>query len=93
MPNRVSETPPPDDTGADTFRRFRYQAHVIFRFCLDCALVGNVTSVLPEYFEDVALELSSNSWRFAQIKTRNPDQGPWTLADLLKKKGGALRSL
>src|ERR671919_692299 len=84
---------PPDDTGSDTFRRFRYQAEVAFPFCLDTALIGNVISVIPEHLEDLAIEFADGSWRIIQIKTRDPGQAPWTLATLLGGDGGAFRSL
>jgi len=79
------------DTGADTFSRYVYQAEIAFRFCLDCALGGDIVSVVPEHLEDIALECRS-SWRFLQIKTRNAELGPWKLSDLTAANGG-LRSL
>ena len=83
---------PPDDTGSDTFGRFCYQAYVAFRYCLACAFDEEVVSVIPEHFEDIAVEYP-NRWVFLQIKTRNLERGPWRLADLLAADGGALHSL
>lgn len=82
---------PPDDTGAKTFSRFCYQAHLAFRFCLDCALDGTVVSVVPEHIEDIAVEYADR-WRFIQVKTRESHLGPWRLSDLTAAHGG-LRSL
>ena len=84
---------PPDDTGSDTFRRHRYQAEVAISFCVDCVLIGNVASVIPEHLEDLAIEFADGSWRIIQIKTRDPGQAPWTLAALLGSDGGAFKSL
>jgi hypothetical protein len=79
-PSKPMETDPKGiavtvDTGADTFSRYVYQVEIAFRFCLDCALGGDVVSVVPEHLEDIALECRS-SWRFLQIKTRNAELGP-----------------
>lgn len=82
---------PPDQTGRDTFARFRYQAHVAFRFCLNCVTSGEVRAVIPEFYEDLALEVEPG-YRFIQIKTRDPERLPWRLSHLLAD-GGALVSL
>lgn len=87
-----SQIQPPDDSGSTTFDRFCYQAQIAFPYCLMCALGGDVVSVVPEHIEDVAIQFDSG-WRFLQIKTRDPESGPWKLADITKKKGGGLRSL
>jgi Cap4 dsDNA endonuclease len=82
---------PPDDSGADTFGRYRYQALILVPYCLNCALGGDIVSLVPEHFEDVAMEYRGE-WRLVQIKTRNSDRGPWRLSHLLAE-GGALHSL
>lgn len=56
-----------------------------------CALGDEIISVIPEHLEDVAIE-SSSGWRFIQVKSRDPERGPWKLSDLTGD-GGALRSL
>lgn len=81
----------PDDTGSSTFSRYCYQAHLAFRYCLACGLGEQIRSVVLEHFEDFALEYE-DSWRFVQVKTRDPALGPWKLRDLLSN-GGAIRSL
>lgn len=86
-----SRISPPDDSGTDAMTRFRYQAHVTFRFCLACYFEQGVIAVTPEHFEDVLVE-ATNELRFVQIKTRNPDRGPWKFRHLMDD-GGALRSL
>src|SRR5215207_9208324 len=73
---------PPDDTGTETFRRYRYQAHVAIPFCLRCAAGENILSVIMEHFEDVVVQYE-DSWLFIQIKTRNANRGPWRLSDAM----------
>jgi hypothetical protein len=82
---------PPDDTGSDVLKRYRYQAHVAFPFCLQCCLGDGIISVLMEHFEDVIIQYVDR-WHFMQIKTRNPELDRWRLSDTLRTSGG-LRSL
>jgi hypothetical protein len=82
---------PPDDSGSDTFARFRYQAHATFPLCLFAVTTNDIRSVIPEHFEDIAVE-GTTGWRFLQVKTRNPGSGPWTLSSVLPPTG-ALQSL
>jgi len=84
-------TAPSTDAGSETLARFHYQALITVPFCLECALGGDILSVVPEHHEDVALECNG-PWRFIQIKSRDPERGLWRLSDLLGR-GGALRSL
>lgn len=78
---------PADDTGSKTFDRFTYQAQVAFPYCLDCALGGQVRSVVLEHIEDVAIQFEGE-WRFIQVKTRDAELGPWKLEHILAKSGG-----
>jgi len=87
----MTAVPEPDETGTDTFIRYRYQAEVTFPLCLRCAMAGDVLSVTPERLEDLLVE-EPMCWRFIQIKTRNAGLGPWLYGDLLGD-GGALRSI
>ena len=81
------------DWGSDTLARFRYQAEVTLPYCVSALLRENdIVAVIPEYLEDIALE-TTTGWRFLQVKSRNPERGLWTAAQLLARKGGALRSL
>ena len=86
-----SEIAPPDDSGSQTFERYCYQAEVAFRFCLGCVLGDEIIEVIAEHIEDLVLH-SHSGWRFLQIKTRNPERGPWKLTDLTSSSG-ALQSL
>jgi hypothetical protein len=86
----ISSIVPPDDSGSDAFRRYCYQAHVGFPFCLNCALGGDVISVVPEHIEDIAVE-RVNRWQLIQIKTRDEHLLPWRLSHITGK-GGALHS-
>lgn len=87
----IDAIPDPDDTGSETFRRFRYQAEAAFVSCLDLALIRTVLSITPERIEDLLIE-QADRWRFVQIKTRDAGLGAFTFADLLGD-GGALRSV
>ena len=78
---------PPDDTGSSTAARYRYQAEVAFPYCLACALDDDITAVIPEHYEDIALEYSDH-WRFLQVKTKGTGLEHWTLNDITAKKGG-----
>jgi hypothetical protein len=84
-------TPAPDDTGTDTFARFRYQARVAFPFCIACALGRGVRSVVCEHIEDILIE-TDEGWRFLQVKTRDESRQPWRLSHLTGS-GGGLHSL
>ena len=84
---------PDRDAGSDTLARFRYQAEVTLPYCVSALLFENdIEAVIAEHLEDVALK-TKTGWRFLQVKSRNPERGLWRAADLLAKKGGALRSL
>lgn len=89
--SRIDEIPDPDDTGSETFKRFRYQAEAAFLSCLDLALIGTVVSIIPERIEDLLIE-ETDRWRFVQIKTRDAGLSAFSFADLLGN-GGALRSV
>jgi hypothetical protein len=87
----VDVVPDPDESGTDTFVRFRYQAHAAFLYCMDCALIGKVKSITPERFEDLLVE-EALRWRLIQLKTRDAGYGLWLFGDLLGDSG-ALRSI
>jgi hypothetical protein len=87
----VTSTPPPDDSGADAFQRFAYQAHVAFPFCLRCYFEGDIVAIYCEHWEDLLVEYIDRL-RFTQIKTRDASRGAWKYRHLLDD-GGALRSL
>lgn len=87
----IDEIPDPDDSGSDTYKRYRYQAEAAFMSCLDLALIRTVLSITPERIEDLLIE-QADRWRFVQVKTRDPGPGAFTFADLLADKG-ALRSV
>lgn len=81
MKNPLNQEPP-DDTGTDTLKRFRYQAQLALPFCLACARKEKVRSVIMEHFEDIVVEYD-DYWHFIQVKTRNEDRGQWKLADAI----------
>ena len=89
----MSSVKPDRDAGSDTFARFRYQAEVTLPYCVSALLLENdIEAVIVEHYEDIALK-TKTGWRFLQVKSRNPERGLWSAADLLAEKGGALRSL
>src|SRR5215813_11649551 len=75
-------TAPPNDTGTDTLKRYRYQGQLAVPFCLECALGGSIRSVIMEHYEDIVIEYIDH-WRFIQVKTRDTRYGPWKLSDAL----------
>jgi Cap4 dsDNA endonuclease len=81
MKNLLNQTPP-DDTGTDTLKRFRYQAQLALPFCLACARKEKVRSIIMEHFEDIVVEYD-DYWHFIQVKTRNEDRGQWKLTDAI----------
>ena len=86
LPHVVS----PDDTGSDTFARFKYQAHATFPYILQLIRDDKRTAVVPEHVEDIAVEVAG-SWQFLQVKSRDPGRGPWTLSEVIES--GAVGSL
>jgi Cap4 dsDNA endonuclease len=81
MKNLLNQEPP-DDTGTDTLKRFRYQAQLALPFCLACARKEKVRSIIMEHFEDIVVEYD-DYWHFIQVKTRNEDRGQWKLTDAI----------
>lgn len=81
MKNPLNQTPP-DDTGTDTLKRFRYQAQIALPFCLACARKEKVCSIIMEHFEDIVVEYD-DYWHFIQVKTRNAERGQWKLPDAI----------
>jgi len=73
---------PPDDTGSNTLKRYRYQAQLAVPFCLECVRDDGVRSVIMEHFEDIVVEYK-DYWQFIQVKTRNANLGPWKLTDAI----------
>src|SRR5665648_247370 len=87
----LSDAVPPDDTGSDTYRRYRYQAQIAFPYVLACALGEGVSAVLLEHIEDIAV-LEGSTWSLKQVKTRDAGRGPWKASDV-RANGGGLDSL
>lgn len=75
-----------DESGADTFGRFRYQAKVTLLYWLETALPGGPTAVLAEHVEDTAVE-DGDSYKFMQIKSRSSDR-LWTAGHMCADGGG-----
>ncbi|MCS3632447.1 hypothetical protein GGP55_003064 [Salinibacter ruber] len=84
----VIDGEPPDNTGSETLNRYRYQAEVAMQYCITCAAGGDVKSVFVEHFEDILVEFEYE-WCFMQVKSKNQNQGKWTL----KRAKDGLKSL
>ncbi len=76
---------PKNDTGADTYARYRYQALLAFELCLDCALHRTIDRIVMEHHSDILVH-SGRTWRFIEIKTRDEHLGPWKLGDVLASR-------
>ena len=77
---------PPDDTGAETQARFRYQAEVASRYAFQM-LSGDVSALVCEWHEDFVAFLRGGGTELISVKHREIDQGPWTLVGLLTDGG------
>jgi hypothetical protein len=63
--NSLLNQTPPDDTGTDTLKRFRYQAQLALPFCLECARQDQATSAIEQLESrleelDTVIELANN---------------------------------
>ncbi len=81
-PGSPAATPPSEDVGADTQRRFRYQASyaaIISLGILDDD--GPLEELYCEHHDDILLRLKSALFRAMQIKTRNVGGLPFKSGD------------
>ncbi len=86
-----SELDPPEDAGAQTASRYRYQAEVVARFVLGLRPRGQVLAVICEWFEDFIVVFRDDRTQLGSVKHRELSRGPFTVADLLDE--GGLRHL
>jgi hypothetical protein len=86
--NAIFRAVPPDDSGAETQARYRYQAEVASRYAFRM-LSGEVAALLCEWHEDFVVFLRDAGPELISVKHREVDQGPWTLAGLLTDGGVA----
>ncbi len=68
---------PPDDVGAETQARFRFQAEVIARDVIG-VLTGEVRAVICEWQEDAIVLHADGSAELVSVKHREPSEGTWT---------------
>lgn len=80
---------PPEDTGAETAARYRFQAEVIARDAIAC-LVNGSGAVICEWQED-AIVVRASDVELLSVKHREVDQGAWSRRLLIEK--GGLRHL
>lgn len=73
-----ASTPPDEDTGADTQRRFRHQACYIAMLSLGLLEdIGPLEELYCEHHDDVVLRLRSGSFKAVQLKTRMVGRAPF----------------
>lgn len=73
---------PPDDVGAETLARFRFQAEVICRDVIGI-LTGEVTAVICEWQEDAIVLHGNGSAELVSVKHRELSEGTWTTNRLM----------
>jgi hypothetical protein len=81
---------PPDDTGAETAARYRFQAEVIARDAITCLASGR-GAVVCEWQEDAIVVRTADDVELLSVKHREVTQGPWTKRQLIES--GGLRHL
>lgn len=77
-----ASTPPAEDVGADTQRRFRYQA--CYAAILSLGLLeddGPIKELYCEHHDDVVLRLTSDRFKVIQLKTRLVGRVPFKAGD------------
>jgi hypothetical protein len=80
-----------DDSGRETFSKYRYQAKLALSFWLTTLLPQGPVRIYSEFIEDIAIEHDDHI-KFCQVKTRNPGLSRWTMK-ATAKDGGGLDSL
>ncbi len=73
---------PTEDVGAETQARFRYQAEVAARHCVEMLVDDRVVAVICEWFEDYLVVFADDRIVMASVKHREGTRGPWRLGEL-----------
>lgn len=82
--------PPPDDTGAATAARYRFQSEVIARDAISCLLTGR-GAVVCEWQQDAIVIHGKDDVELLSVKHIEASQGRWTRRQLID--AGGLRQL
>jgi hypothetical protein len=83
----LAEHGPPDDAGAETQSRFRFQHECTARSCIAMLLDGGVVSVVCEEHEDFVVIYADRTFELVSVKHRENSQGPWNFASLCANGG------
>jgi hypothetical protein len=83
----VVDLDPGNQSGRETFSKYRYQAKLTLSHWLTTLLPDGPVRIYSEHQEDIVIEHVGNV-RFAQVKTRNPGLSRWTLTAIVKDGGG-----
>jgi hypothetical protein len=75
----------PDNSGSDTFSRYKYQAKVAFDPYVRCTN-GEIHQLVVEHVEDLIL-VEDSAWRMVQVKSRDGYRGSWSPSEVLGDQG------
>ncbi|MFF2080947.1 dsDNA nuclease domain-containing protein [Kitasatospora sp. NPDC058162] len=84
-------TPPPEDSGAETASRYFFQYQCAARHCLAMVSNTSIKAVICEWHTDFSIEFNNGILHLISVKHRELSAGPWPLSDLWGK--GGLRKL
>jgi hypothetical protein len=78
---------PPEDSGAQTQSRFRFQHECTARSCVGMLVLDRVASVVCEEHEDFIVIYADGAVELVSVKHREDSKGPWTFATLCSEGG------
>ena len=81
--------PPPEDVGAKTHARYRYQWEIGARTCIAMLTQPELAGILCEWHEDHVVLFKGGTAELVSVKHREPSEGPWTLRGLCLEGGVA----
>ncbi|WP_215519930.1 hypothetical protein [Phycicoccus mangrovi] len=88
---RLRAVGPGDQSGRDTFGRYRYQVRLAVHFWLQTLIPDGPKVVLLEHQEDLTLVYNGHA-RMCQAKSRDLGRSAWSLS-VVSRPGGGLDSL
>jgi Cap4 dsDNA endonuclease len=83
----LGEHEPPEDSGAQTQSRFRFQHECTARSCVGMLVLDGVASVVCEEHEDFIVIYADGVVELVSVKHREESKGPWTFATLCSEGG------
>jgi Cap4 dsDNA endonuclease len=78
---------PPDDAGATTQSRYRYQWECTAATCIAMLASEDIVAVICEWHEDYIICYTHGRRELVSVKHREPDRGPWNLSQLCDTGG------